>query len=64
MGGGEGGGNGGRDGVAVEEVEVVHAPIIHPQARVASLKTQFPQNFDRRKCLSYKGLRLGPHAVI
>jgi hypothetical protein len=51
MGGGEGGGNGGRDGVAVEEGEVVHAPIIHPQARDASLKTQFPQNFDRRKCL-------------
>ena len=51
MGGGEGGGNGGRDGVAVEEGEVVHAPIIHPQARDASLKTQFPQSFDRRKCL-------------
>jgi hypothetical protein len=51
MGGGEGGGNGGRDGVAVEEGEVVHAPIIHPQARDASPKTQFPQSFDRRKCL-------------
>ena len=64
MGSGEGGGNGGRDGVAVEEGESVHAPSIHPQARDASPKTQFPQNFDRRKCLCYKGLRLGPPALI